>query len=86
MGDRDILEGNVELGGTAQEVGTNAVGNSFTLGDELGSIELGDDGLEDFVSDGGKDTLVVILSEVLIECMSVCDARRERIEYIPGRF
>jgi hypothetical protein len=30
------------------------------LGDELGGVELGYDGLEDFVSDGGENTLVVI--------------------------
>ena len=65
MGDGDILEGDVELGGAAKKVGTDTVGNSFTLGNELGSIELSDDGLEDFVSDRGEDTLIVILSEVL---------------------
>ena len=33
--------------------------------DKMRSVELSDDGLEDFVSDGGKDSLVVVLSEVL---------------------
>ena len=65
MGDGDILEGDVELGGAAEEVGADAVGDGFTLGDEFGGIELGDDGLEDFVSDRGEDTLIVILTEVL---------------------
>lgn len=65
MGDGDILKGDVEFGGAAEEVGANAVGDGFTLGDEFGSIELGDDGLENFVSDRGEDTLVVILTEVL---------------------
>ena len=65
MGDGDILEGDVELGGAAKEVGADAVGDGFTLGDEFGGIELGDDGLEDFVSDRGEDTLIVILTEVL---------------------
>lgn len=37
----------------------------LTLGDELGGVELGDDGLEDFVSDGGEDTLIVVLTERL---------------------
>ena len=35
------------------------------LGDELGGVELGDDGFEDFVADGGEDALVVVLAEVL---------------------
>jgi hypothetical protein len=65
VGDGDILEGDVELGGAAEEVGTDAVGDGFTLGDEFGGIELGDDGLEDFVSDRREDTLIVILTEVL---------------------
>jgi hypothetical protein len=65
VGNGNILQGNVELGCTAKEVGTDTVGDGFTLGNEFGSIELGDDGLEDFVSDRGKDTLIVILTEVL---------------------
>ena len=65
MGDGDILEGDVELGSTAEEVGTDTVGDGFTLGNKFGGIKLGDDGLEDFVSDRGEDTLIVILTEVL---------------------
>jgi hypothetical protein len=38
--------------GTLEEVGSDAVADCFTLGDQFCSIELGDDGLEDFVSDG----------------------------------
>jgi hypothetical protein len=60
VGDGDVLQGDVELRGTLEEVCTDAVGDGFTLGDELCGVELGDDGLEDFVSDGGEDTLVVI--------------------------
>jgi hypothetical protein len=48
------------LSGTLHKVGADAVGDSFTLRDELGGVELGHDGLEDFVTDGGEDTLVVI--------------------------
>ena len=65
MGDGDILEGDVELLGALEELGADAVGDLLTLGDELGSVELGNDSLEDFVSDGGEDTLIVILSEGL---------------------
>ena len=42
------------------KVGTDAVGDGFTLGDEFGGVELGDDSLQDFVSDGGEDTLIII--------------------------
>lgn len=65
MCDGDILEGDVELGSTAEEVLADAVRDGFTLGNEFGGIKLGDNSLEDFVSDRGKDTLIVILTEVL---------------------
>jgi len=35
------------------------------LGDEFGGVELGDDGFEDFVTDGGEDALVVVGAKVL---------------------
>lgn len=65
VGDGHVLEGNVELGGAAGEVAADAVGDGLALGDELGGVELGDDGLEDFVADGGEDSLVVVCAEVL---------------------
>jgi hypothetical protein len=79
VGDRAILEGDVELGGAAEEVGTDTVGDSFTLGDEFGGIELCDDGLEDFVSDRGKNTLIIILTEVLD-----MDSKLMRLEWARG--
>lgn len=61
----DIFEGDVEFLGTLEEVGSDAVGDGFTLSDEFCGIELSYDGLQDFVTDGGEDSLVVILAEVL---------------------
>ena len=60
MRDGDVFEGDVELRGTLHEVRPDPVGDGFTLGDEFGGVELGDDGFEDFVADGGEDTFVVI--------------------------
>jgi hypothetical protein len=37
----------------------------LSLGDELGGVKAGNNGFEDFISDGGEHTLVVILAEVL---------------------
>ena len=65
MRDRDVLERDVELGGAADEVGADAGGDGLALCDELGGIELGDDGFEDFVPDGGEDALVVVETEAL---------------------
>lgn len=65
MGDGDIFESDVELLGTLEEIGPDAVADSFTLSDELGGIELGNDGLKYFVTDGWKDALIVVLSEAL---------------------
>lgn len=61
----NILEGNVELVGALEQVGADLVGDSLTLGDELGGVELRNDGLEDFVTNGGQNTLVVVETEVL---------------------
>lgn len=60
VGDGDVLKGDVELRGALEEVVADAVGDGFTLGDELGGVELGDDRLEDFVSDGREDTFIVV--------------------------
>jgi hypothetical protein len=60
VGDRDILQGDVELAGTLEKVGTDPVGDGLTLCDKLGGVKLGDNGLKDFVTDGGENTLVVI--------------------------
>lgn len=60
--DADIFERNVELAGAFEEVGADAVADGFTLGDQFGGIELRNDGFEDFVADGGENTLVVVLA------------------------
>lgn len=60
VGDGDVLEGDVELRGSLHEVCADAVGDSFTLGDQLGGIELGDNGFEDFVSDGWQHTFIIV--------------------------
>ena len=65
MRDGDVLERDVELGRAADEVGANAGGDGLALRDELGGVELGDDGFEDFVADGGEDALVVVETEAL---------------------
>lgn len=67
MGDGNVLERNIELGGALDEVGPDTLRDGLALGNKLGGIELGDDGLENFVADGGENTLVVILAEVLFE-------------------
>lgn len=60
VGNGDILQGDIKLRGTLKKVGTDAVGYGLTLCDKLGGVELGDDGLEDFITDGGENTLVVV--------------------------
>lgn len=65
VGDGDVLEGDVELGGALDQVVADPLGDGLTLGDELGGVELGDDGLEDLVTDGREHTLVVVLTEGL---------------------
>lgn len=67
MRDRNILERNVELSSSAGEIALDSLRDGFSLGDELGGIELGDDGLEDLVSDGRQDSFIIIDAEVLDE-------------------
>ena len=61
----DVFEGNVEFGSSFKEVGADPRGDGFSLGDEFCGVELGDDGFEDFVTDGGEDALIVVEAEGL---------------------
>ena len=65
MCDGDIFESDVELVGALEEIGADAVGDGFSLCDELGGVELGDNGLKNFVSDRGEDTLVIVEAKIL---------------------
>jgi hypothetical protein len=64
--DGDVFEGDVELVGALEEIGADTVRDSLTLGNELGGVELRDDGFEDFVTDGGEDSLIIVEAEVLV--------------------
>ena len=46
------------------------------MSDEFGGVKLGDYGFKDFVTDGGKDTFIVVLAEILIPWFSLfsCNA------------
>ena len=65
MCDGNILKSDIELLSTLEKIGTDAVADGLTLGNELGGVELCNDGLENFVSDGWKNTLIVVLAKVL---------------------
>lgn len=63
MGNGDIFKGNVKLGGALEKLSPDAVGNLLSLGDKLSCIELGDNCFKDFVANGRKYTLVIVLTE-----------------------
>lgn len=65
MCDGDVFEGNVELVGALEQIGPDAVGDGLSLSDEFCGIELCNNGFEDFVTDGGENTLVVVETEIL---------------------
>ena len=67
MRDGDIFEGNVEFGSALEKVCAYAGGDRFSLRDQFGGVELGDDGFEDFVADGGENALIVVETERLGE-------------------
>ena len=51
MCDGDIFKGDIEFVGALEKISADTVRDGLSLSDEFGSVELGDDGLEDFVSD-----------------------------------
>ena len=67
MRDGDVFERDVEFRGAFQQVGAYAGRDGLSLRDQFGGVELGDDGFEDFVADGGEDALVVVETEGLDE-------------------
>lgn len=67
VGDGDILKSNVELTGSLDEILSDSGGHDLSLGNELGGIKLGDNGLEHLVTNGGKNSLVVIKTEGLVD-------------------
>jgi hypothetical protein len=84
VGDRDIFKSDVELLGPLEEVGPDSVADGLTLGDELSGVELGYNSFEDFVSNRGKNTFIVVLSEAL--CMGFSQYLKIPLsEIIPGR-
>ena len=66
MRDGDVLQRDVELRCALHQIRANAVRHGLTLGDELGGVELSDDGFEDFVADGGEDSFVVVSAVGLV--------------------
>lgn len=78
MRDGDVFERDIEFASAPGQLGLYPGRNGFSLSDELRGIELGDDCFEDFVSDGGEDTLVVVLSEVLLSAVS---ARSSKVSH-----
>lgn len=84
MGDGHILKSNIELGGTAGEVGADSLGDGFTLSDELGGVKLSDDSFEDFVTDGRQNTLIVIGTEIL-SSVKPCLNVKTLHDILPGK-
>lgn len=62
MDDRDILQDDVEILGSLNESFLNFVTDVLSLLEELVNIVLGNDGLQNFVSDGGENFFLVIFS------------------------
>jgi hypothetical protein len=71
VGDGNILESDVELLGTLEKVGADAVADGFTLGDELGGVELSNDRFQDLVSDGWKNTFIIVLTKALASALDM---------------
>lgn len=70
----DIIEHDVELGGSQREVLSDKSGNILTLGNELGSVKLGDDTLQDLVDNRREDSLIVIGTESSVDLWEGLDS------------
>ena len=55
MSERDVVQDDAELLGPSGQLGRHSRGHGFSLGDEFARVELGHDGLQHLVGDGGKD-------------------------------
>lgn len=67
--DGDVVQDEIEPTGPAHEVFTDETRDHFSLGDELGCVELGHDGFEDFVYDRREDAFVVVGAEFTVTAM-----------------
>lgn len=63
MGNGYVLKEDVEAACALLELAPDLGRDKLALGDELGSVEAGDDGLGDLIDDGGKDALVVVCAK-----------------------
>ena len=62
--DRDILQDDVVVGSSLDQPLTDIVGDSLPLCDQLISIELSNNGLQNLISNGRKDTLSIVQPNV----------------------
>ena len=65
VSDGNIIEDDVEFKGAFGKDFSDLLRNFLSLRDELLGVVLGDDRLEHFVGDGGQNSLVVVVSDVV---------------------
>ncbi len=65
VGDGDVIENDVEFQGAFAEHVANLLGDLLSLRDELLGVVLSNDRLKHFVTNGGKNSLVVVRSDVV---------------------
>ncbi|KAH3667564.1 hypothetical protein OGATHE_003087 [Ogataea polymorpha] len=71
MGDGDVLELDLELLGSLLELAPDTGGHGLSHGDELCSVELSNNTLENLVSNRWKHTLVIVQPQVLVNLWEV---------------
>lgn len=63
--DGDIVKDDIEFESAFAKDFSDLLGDFLSLRDKLLSVVLGDDRFEDFVTDGGQNTLVVVRADVV---------------------
>lgn len=63
----DVVQDDVEILGSLDELVPHQHADLSSLRDELRGVELGHDGLEHLIADGGEDPLVVVLAQPAVQ-------------------
>lgn len=75
VSDRNIFKKDVKFFGSVQKVISDPSRNNLSICDQFRGIKLSDSGLQHFVTNGGKDSLIVVKTQRLIDLGKMLDIR-----------
>ena len=75
MRDGDVIQDDAELLRPLGQLLVNPGRDDLPVGDEFSGVELGNDGLQDLVGDGGEDTVVVVDAQSRVDA---CERQKRK--------